>query len=149
MSGVKCPDCGLLLSRNDSLNRHMRMHRGDKPYKCEECGWSFTQKGDLIIHQRKHTGEKPFKCPLCSYSAARNACVTKHILVRHPKDDEARLLSASKRERRRAPRANTTGRKRGRLVPVLRCGRAPSCALLAARCISYVTSACRSAATRR
>ncbi|KAL6484166.1 hypothetical protein MHYP_G00062110 [Metynnis hypsauchen] len=47
------------------MQKHQRLHRGEKPYYCSDCGRSFTQQSNLQIHQRIHTGDKPFYCSDC------------------------------------------------------------------------------------
>lgn len=44
------------------LNRHLRVHIGEKPYEFSWCGKQFRRKGNLVVHQKIHTGERTFVC---------------------------------------------------------------------------------------
>ncbi|XP_071528455.1 uncharacterized protein [Panulirus ornatus] len=52
--------------------------------RCIFCGKVFRWPCLLQRHIRIHTGERPYSCPYCPYAAAQKFDVTKHILALHP-----------------------------------------------------------------
>ncbi|TUS40679.1 Myoneurin [Bagarius yarrelli] len=79
-----CNVCGNLFSEMSSLRRHMRIHKGLKPYQCQLCGRCFRQGNQLKTHLRIHTGgEKPFSCDRCDASFAQKCQLVYHCRMHH------------------------------------------------------------------
>ncbi|XP_038624032.1 ras-responsive element-binding protein 1-like [Tachyglossus aculeatus] len=49
-----CSICEKSLSSASSLDRHMLVHSGERPYKCSVCGQSFTTNGNMHRHMKIH-----------------------------------------------------------------------------------------------
>uniref|UniRef100_A0A8C1CJS5 Myoneurin n=1 Tax=Cyprinus carpio carpio TaxID=630221 RepID=A0A8C1CJS5_CYPCA len=78
-----CNVCGNLFSEMSSLRRHMRIHKGLKPYQCQLCTRSFRQGNQLKTHMRIHTGEKPFNCTSCEARFAQKCQLVYHCRMHH------------------------------------------------------------------
>ncbi|XP_029932564.1 zinc finger protein 501-like isoform X1 [Myripristis murdjan] len=76
-----CPFCALRFSHKRSLNRHIRNHIGEKPFSCSECHKSFSDKRILERHLRVHTGERPFTCSVCHKGFRDKPSVKVHMRV--------------------------------------------------------------------
>ncbi|PAV64562.1 hypothetical protein WR25_01658 [Diploscapter pachys] len=82
-----CPnvDCGKAFSRNDHLQRHMRIHTGLRQFQCRTCMRSFSRSDHLNKHERTHSGEKPFSCTVCGRKFSKKDELKKHeVKCSHP-----------------------------------------------------------------
>ncbi|XP_054478224.1 zinc finger protein 1035 [Anoplopoma fimbria] len=58
-----CKFCGECFDTPQSLEKHVRSHRGEKPYRCLECGKGFKKRAYLIGHKIVH--QRRIQCTVC------------------------------------------------------------------------------------
>lgn len=54
----QCRFCSYTALYHSLLQRHERIHTGDRPFQCPNCPKRFVQKTHLETHLRQHTGER-------------------------------------------------------------------------------------------
>ena len=77
----QCKTCTKAFSKNKELERHERIHTGEKPFQCDKCKKSFSQIANLKRHSRIHTGEKPFHCNTCTRSFNQLDTLKDHVRI--------------------------------------------------------------------
>lgn len=77
----KCTVCASTFESRNKLEKHFRIHTGEKPFKCDVCGKRFRQKTHLRDHIRIHTGEMPFECQFCGRKCNNKSNFNKHLRI--------------------------------------------------------------------
>lgn len=52
-------------------------------FSCLICDYETNVKRSLQRHIRIHTGEKPYKCSLCNFTATRKDYISRHMKKEH------------------------------------------------------------------
>ncbi|CAI2350216.1 unnamed protein product [Caenorhabditis sp. 36 PRJEB53466] len=75
-----CPrqDCLKRFCRNDHLQRHMRIHTGQRLFQCRTCLRSFSRSDHLAKHERTHSSDKPYSCVSCARGFHKHEEKKKH-----------------------------------------------------------------------
>uniref|UniRef100_A0A8V5G8C7 Uncharacterized protein n=1 Tax=Melopsittacus undulatus TaxID=13146 RepID=A0A8V5G8C7_MELUD len=92
----RCPACGKGFIQKHHLQKHQRIH--GRLYRCIECAESFPQKVSLEEHQRRHTQQRPFQCSGCTKSFRHRQSLNHHQKIHAVASSPAVSLPSQDRE---------------------------------------------------
>ncbi|CAG7732628.1 unnamed protein product, partial [Allacma fusca] len=75
----RCQICAKVFRVKSTREAHMKTHEGLKTVSCHVCNNLFSTKSSLRVHMRLHTGAKPYACPHCDLSFRTSGHRKAHI----------------------------------------------------------------------
>jgi len=96
----QCKICWKVFVNKYSLDRHYRMHAGEKPYACNICGRTFTQKSHMEKHEATHALQQlrylaKHECRECGKMFQSTTNLRKHEEA-HLRNEKKELENADK-----------------------------------------------------
>ena len=79
----KCRMCEYSSKHWWSLEKHIRIDTGEKPFKCDECSMRFSDASHFSRHKLVHKNERPFCCKICGMKTKQSSSLKLHCKALH------------------------------------------------------------------
>ncbi|XP_055083945.1 oocyte zinc finger protein XlCOF22-like [Periophthalmus magnuspinnatus] len=77
----QCSVCKKRFGTKQILQRHIRVHTGERPFSCSICKKTFTIKCNRDKHLKIHTSERPYNCSICEKAFALKRSLDAHLKI--------------------------------------------------------------------
>ncbi|EGT41859.1 hypothetical protein CAEBREN_30473 [Caenorhabditis brenneri] len=80
--GHQCLQCDKVFTRKNDMQRHMKIHTGEKNHVCPECNRGFRVKSTLKAHMQTHSDNPPeYQCTVCEKSLYEKKALVVHMRI--------------------------------------------------------------------
>lgn len=76
---IRSSSCSITSQTTSSSQNKKATPQQGRNYSCNYCIRAFARKHDLQRHIRVHTGDKPYVCPCCKKAFARTDALKRHL----------------------------------------------------------------------
>nr|XP_006818334.1 PREDICTED: uncharacterized protein LOC100371678 [Saccoglossus kowalevskii] len=80
---LNCPKCSRHFLCQQSLERHLLLHSGVKPFSCRYCGKAFSTSTNARRHEKLHSGFRPHRCEECKITFIHATELQRHVSSNH------------------------------------------------------------------
>ncbi|KAG0410633.1 hypothetical protein HPB47_012239 [Ixodes persulcatus] len=99
-----CPVCDEVTDSSHAFTLHIRQHNPtDHSHTCRLCGKTLSSASSLDRHMLVHSGERPFKCAVCHMAFTTNGNMHRHMRTHSVPEEAADTLRSPKAPLKRKP----------------------------------------------